>query len=53
MDKSRDGDMRLSITALLICGGKCNVLFIADSRSGKENENALIVPILKMNQKIK
>ena len=42
--KSRADGMRLSRTAQIICGRKCDILFIADSGPGEENEKGLIVP---------
>ncbi len=42
--KSRADGMSLSRTAQIICGSKCDILFIADSGPGEENEKGLIVP---------
>lgn len=42
--KSRANGMSLSRTAQIICGSKCDILFIADSGPGEENEKGLIVP---------
>ena len=41
--KSRADSMRLSRTAQIICGSKCDILFVADSGPGEENEKGLIV----------
>lgn len=42
--KSRADGMSLSRTAQIICGSKCDILFIVDSGPGEENEKGLIVP---------
>lgn len=44
MGKSRNDGMSLSRTAQIICGSKCDILFVADSGPGEENEKGLIVP---------
>ena len=44
MGKSRPDGKSLSRTAQIICGSKCDILFVADSGSGEENEKGLIVP---------
>ena len=36
--------MSLSRIAQIICGNKCDILFVADSGPGEENEKGLIVP---------
>ena len=42
--KSRADGMSFSRTAQIICGSKCDILFVADSGPGEENEKGLIVP---------
>lgn len=42
--RSRADGMSLSRTARLICGDKCDFLFVADSGPGEVNEKGLIVP---------
>lgn len=44
MGKSRPDGKSLSRTAQIICGSKCDILFVADSGPGEENKKGLIVP---------
>ena len=42
--RARSDGMSLSRTAQIVCGTKADIIFIADSGPGEENEKGLIVP---------